>query len=145
VQVVTPGDSDAQTCATLAISDLSVPFCATTAAFIPPAAFSFAVLADAPFNQNMESTPFTLSTSTLEPITVSGGMFSVNGQPYTSASGTVKNGDRITVMLMTLGTSATETCMTLTIGGVPGQFCATTVTYRPPDPGLIVPLLLDDE
>src|SRR5262249_4149520 len=58
------------------------------------------------------------------PISVTGGTYSVNGGTYTSAAGTLNNGDTVSVRLTSASSMSTQTCATLTIGGVNGAFCA---------------------
>jgi len=65
------------------------------------------------------------------PISVTGGTFSINGGSYTSASGTVNNGNRVTVQVTSSGSYSTKTDATLTIGGVSDVFSVTT--EAPPD------------
>ena len=60
------------------------------------------------------------------PIVISGGTYSINGGSYTSASGTVSNGNTVTVQLTSSGSYSTTTNATLTIGGVSANFSVTT-------------------
>jgi len=43
-----------------------------------------------------------------------------------TANSTVNNNDAVSVRLVSAGTNGAQTCATLTIGGVSGQFCVTT-------------------
>src|SRR5262249_25528899 len=65
-------------------------------------------------------------------IGVSGGAYSVNGGGYTGAAGTVNNGDTLSVRLTSASSTSTQTCATLSIGGVNGAFCATTRALSAP-------------
>lgn len=65
------------------------------------------------------------------PISVVNGKYSINGAAYTSAAGTVKDGDKVQVRLTSSEDYATPTSTTLTIGGVSGVF--TGVTKVDPD------------
>ncbi len=60
------------------------------------------------------------------PVSITGGQYSINGGVYTSATGTINNGDRVSVQLTSSGSYATTTNATLTIGGVSGAFSVTT-------------------
>lgn len=51
-------------------------------------------------------------------VTVTGGQYSINGGPYTAASGKVKNGDRVTVQFVTSSAYSESTSVTLKIGSV---------------------------
>lgn len=61
-------------------------------------------------------------------ISITGGTYSVNGGAYTSASGTVNNGDTVSVRLAASGSYGVTTSAILTIGGVSDTFSATTLT-----------------
>jgi len=60
------------------------------------------------------------------PISITGGKYSINGGVYTNASGTVNNGDTVTVQQTSSGSYLTTTVATLTIGGVSDTFSVTT-------------------
>jgi len=59
-------------------------------------------------------------------ISITGGTYSINGDPYTSENGTVDNGDTVTVQQISSGTYSTTTDATLTIGGISDTFSVTT-------------------
>jgi hypothetical protein len=67
------------------------------------------------------------------PISITGGTYAINGEVYTSASGTVNNGDTVTVQLTSSGSYSTTTNATLTIGGVSDTF--SSITQGAPDSG----------
>jgi hypothetical protein len=60
------------------------------------------------------------------PISITGGEYSINGGAYTSAAGTVKNGDYVTVQVTASANYCDTTSATITIGGVATQFSVTT-------------------
>jgi len=60
-------------------------------------------------------------------ISVSGGEFSVNNEPFSSVSRTVTNGDLVTVRLIASSAYITTSQATLTIGGVSATFSVTTI------------------
>lgn len=61
-------------------------------------------------------------------ITVTGGQYAINDGPYTSAPGTVRGNDSVTVRVTSAPTPGTATRATLTIGSVSGHFVVTTAT-----------------
>jgi hypothetical protein len=63
-------------------------------------------------------------------ISISGGEYALNGGAYTTAAGTVSNGQTVTVRQTSSSSFSTTTMTTLTIGGVSGTF---SVTTRPAD------------
>ncbi|WP_257388842.1 DUF4082 domain-containing protein [Tahibacter caeni] len=126
--------------ATLTIGGVSADFIVTTAAAdIVPDPFAFA-----PQSGVAPATPVTSNAITVggidsaSPISITGGAYSINGAAYTSAAGTVQNGDTVSVQLMSSASFATQTRATLTIGGVSGTFDVVTRGAPPAQP---VPLL----
>ena len=61
-------------------------------------------------------------------ISITGGTYSINGGAYTNATGTVSNGNTVTVRQTSSGSYSTKTDAVLTIGGVSDTFSVTTVT-----------------
>jgi len=104
-----------------------------TVAFTPldtiPDAFSFTAQTGVALNTAVTSNTITVSgINAASSISITaGGSYSVNGGAFTTVSGTVNNGNTVAVRLTTSGSFSTQTCATLTIGGVQGSFCATTV------------------
>jgi len=66
------------------------------------------------------------------PVSITGGEYSVNSGAFTSAAGTVSNGNTVAVRLTSSGNYSTTTNATLTIGGVSGAFSVTTQLNKPP-------------
>jgi hypothetical protein len=94
-----------------------------------PDAFSFAALTGVPLRTAESSNTVTISGITKpSPISVSGGTYSINGGSYTSAAGTVNNGDTVTVQLTSSSSPSTASKATLTIGGLSADFSVTTTT-----------------
>jgi hypothetical protein len=92
-----------------------------------PDQFTFTDQTGVAMNTVVTSNTITVSgINAAAPISVSGGTYAINGGSYTSASGTVNNGDTVTVQLTSSGNNATTTNATLTIGGVSGTFSVTT-------------------
>src|SRR5262249_11006094 len=106
--------------------------------------FSFTAKTGTAFSSAITSDPITVSgINTATPTSIVGGLHSVNGGPFTAA-GTVNNGDSVRAQVMSSGHVNTQTCATLTIGGVSGQFCATTGPAPVFDIKALLPLLIDD-
>jgi hypothetical protein len=66
-------------------------------------------------------------------ISITGGTYSINSGSYTSADGTVNNGDTVTVQQTSSGSYSTTTDATLTIGGVSDTLSVTTQDDTAPD------------
>jgi len=65
-------------------------------------------------------------------ISIAGGTYSINGQPYVNTDGTVNNGDTVSVRQTSSASYSTKTNATLTIGGLSDTFSVTTLA-APPD------------
>ena len=93
-----------------------------------PAAFSFTAKTDVPPNTVVTSNIITVSgINTAAQISIVGGEYSVDGGAYTSAMGTVMNGQKVTVRLTSSPNFGTTTDAVLTIGGISCIFSVTTV------------------
>jgi uncharacterized repeat protein (TIGR01451 family) len=93
-----------------------------------PNAFSFTPVTNAPLSSVQTSNSITVSgTNAAAPISITGGEYSINGGPFTSAPGTVPPGATVVVRQTASGTPGTTTTATLTIGGVSAPFNVTTV------------------
>lgn len=60
-------------------------------------------------------------------ILISGGEYSISGGAYTSATGTVSNGDTVTLRQVSSASYSTQTDAVLTIGGISSTFSVTTL------------------
>ena len=110
-------------------------FCVTTQGTLDgtPDAFSFVGQTGVALSTTLTSNTITMSgINVTVPISVSGGTYSVNGGGYTGAAGTVNNGDTVSARLTSASSTSTQTCATLTIGGVSGAFCVTTLALPAP-------------
>ena len=93
-------------------------------------AFSFA----AATNKCMNSGAISASSGALScfsgtaPISIANGAYSIDGDNYTTAPGTVPVGSSVTVRVPTASTTNTTTTATLTINGKDFPFSATTTT-----------------
>jgi hypothetical protein len=84
-----------------------------------PGAFSFTDQTGVATSTPVESDTITVSgmdTGLTTPINITGGEYSKNGGAYTSAAGTVTNGDTIKVQLTSSANPATTVIATLTLG-----------------------------
>jgi hypothetical protein len=110
----------------------------SVAADVTPDAFSFADQTDVALSTPIESAAITVAgINSASTISVTGGEYSIDGGSFTSAAGTVNNGQSITVRHTSSADFVTETDTTLTIGGVSDVFTTTTVNMSAPD-GLAV-------
>ncbi|GAB4257310.1 MAG: hypothetical protein Kow0065_06490 [Methylomicrobium sp.] len=116
--------------ATLTVGGVSAAFTVTTlgdTVDTTPDAFSFPAQTEAPLNSTVASQSITVSgINAPAPISVVGGSYAVNNGGFTSASGTVNAGDRVTAQVQSANTHSTTTTATVTIGGVSGTFSVTT-------------------
>jgi len=95
-----------------------------------PDPFIFADQMDVALNSVITSNPITASgINAAAPISITGGTYSINAGSYTGSSGTVSNGNTVTVRQTSSGSYSTTTDATLTIGGVSDTF---SVTTQPP-------------
>lgn len=117
------------TSVTVKIGGVSGAFKITTVktADTTPDAFSFPPMTNAPINSLQTSTAITVSgINTGASVSVTGGSYSINGQPFTTAAGTVSNGDSVTVQQTTSSNFSTTTTTALKIGTVTGRYAVTT-------------------
>jgi hypothetical protein len=114
--------------ATLTIGEVSDTFSVSTlAADTTPDAFSFIDQSDVPLSAWITSSPIAISgINTASPISITGGQYSIDGGDYTSVSGTVTNGQTVTVRVMSSANWSTMTSAMLTIGDVSDLFSVTT-------------------
>ena len=116
---------------TLTIGGVSDTYSSTTGDFTP-AAFSFTDATGAEYSSTMTSNTITVSgINAATPISVTGGTYSINSGVYTSASGTVNNGDTVSVQHTSAATDNTTVNTTLTIGGVSDTYSSTTADFTP--------------
>ena len=130
VQLTSSGSYSTKTDTTLNIGGVSDTFSVTTIPSpdeTPPDQFTFTDQKDAALNTLVTSNEITVSGITSPAaISITGGTYSVNGGPYTNESGTVEDGDTVSVQQMSSGSYSTTTDTTLTIGGVSDTFSVTT-------------------
>jgi hypothetical protein len=120
--------SDTITCGTLLVSKLDI-----TAGWLEPYPddrpdpFAFDAVSDAPLNTVVTSGQATITgIDVAVPVSVTGGEYSVNGGPFTSAAGTVVAGNTVRVRLVSSSVPQTTTTAVLTVGTVAAGFEVTT-------------------
>ncbi|WP_211219677.1 alpha/beta hydrolase [Nevskia ramosa] len=117
------------TVATLTIGGVSAGFSVTTARAgdSVPDAFSFRALVDVDpsSTQNSDSIAIT-GIDVPSPVSVIGGLYSVNGGAYSGDPGTIRPGNTVSVQLLAPFTGSTTATATLNIGGVSADFRVTT-------------------
>ncbi len=93
-----------------------------------PAAFSFTAQTNIAPNTVVTSNSITVSgINTTAQISIVGGEYSIDGGAYTSAAGTVTDGQTVTVRLRSAPNFGTTTNAVLTIGGISSIFSVTTI------------------
>jgi hypothetical protein len=114
--------------AVVTVGGVSAKFAVTTAADVTPDAFTFAPKNDAQLNAEYTSDPITVSgIDVAVPVSIAGGLYSINGGDFTAAAGTVSAGQTITVKTTAAAKTETAQEAVITIGGVSGTFSVTTI------------------
>ena len=144
VRQTSSGSYSTATNTTLTIGGVSDTFSVTTiAADTTPDPFTFADQTGVSLGTVATSNTITVSgINSPATITITGGVYSINGGVFTSASGTVNNGDTVQVRLTSADAYSTTTSATLTIGGVSDTFSVTTLASSdlcPSDPNKTAP------
>lgn len=94
-----------------------------------PDAFSFTAQTGVALSAAVISNPITVAgIDAPTPISIAGGAYSVNGGAYTAATGTVDNGDTVTVQQSSAASHGATSTAILTIGGVSGAFGVVTTS-----------------
>ncbi len=135
LQQTSSGSFSTLTTATLDIGGVSGAFDVTTLAEdTTPNAFSFIAQTNVALSTLTTSNIITVSgINTASPISIAvGGTYSIDGGTYTSATGTVNNGDTVMLQQTSSGSFSTLTTATLDIGGVDGAFDVTTTLVVAP-------------
>lgn len=129
VRHTSAGAHSTKTTTTLTVGGVSASFSSTTgAADTTPDAFSFAPAANVPFGTVQTSAAATISgIDTAAAVTVSGGQYSIGcTAAFTSAAGTIGNGQTVCLRHTSAVVRNTAVTTTLTVGGVQGSFTSTT-------------------
>lgn len=92
-----------------------------------PDAFSFAPVTGATPGSVVQSAAISVQgIDAAAPIAVTGGQYSIDGGAFTSAPGTVENGESVVLRLTAAAGNSATTSATLDIGGVSASFSVTT-------------------
>ena len=92
-----------------------------------PSAFSFTAQTGAALGSTATSNAITVAgINTASAISIAGGTYSINSGSYTSAGGTVSNGNTVTLQQTASASPDNLTTATLTIGGISAAFDVTT-------------------
>lgn len=114
------------TTSTLTIGGVMASFTSTTGDGTPDQ-FGFASQNGVPRNATVTSGPATIAgLSIATPISVSGGSYSIGEGAFTTAAGTISNGQTVRVQHSSASGFQANTTTTLNIGGVTGSFTSTT-------------------
>ena len=115
----------------LTIGGVKDTFSSTTLASVPdttPNPFSFTDQTGIALSTTVTSNAITVAgINAPSAISISGGLYSINGGGYVATAGTVNNGNSITVRLISSPNYSTTTNALLTIGGVSDTFSVTTL------------------
>jgi hypothetical protein len=126
VEINAQSTYDSTATAVLTIGGATSSFAVTTGAE-PVLQGSFTSVSGAAVSSTQMSNPITVTgITTPAVISVTGGQYSINGGAFTSAAGTVKPGDQVSVQMTAPSTYGTTTASTLTIDGVSTNFSVTT-------------------
>lgn len=130
VKLITAPTNDTTTNATLTIGSYSDTFSATTKSIPPdpnPDPYTFASVTDANLNVEYPSEVANITGINVPiPISVNTGQYAINGGPFTSAVGTVVNGDQIELQLISSNSYNTTKTMTVTTGSYSTTYSVTT-------------------
>ncbi len=92
-----------------------------------PSGFTFTDVTGAALSTQYTSNAITVAgINTASAISITGGTYSINGGGYTGTSGTVVNGDTVSVRVTSSGSYSTAVDVVLTIGGVSDTYTVTT-------------------
>jgi hypothetical protein len=106
-----------------------------------PSAFSFTAQTGVALGASATSNTITVAgITTASAISIVGGTYSVNGGAYTATSGTVINGDTVTVKLTASGSYSTMTTAILSVGGI-NNTAFNVTTLKAPVAPVTIPLL----
>jgi hypothetical protein len=101
-----------------------------------PDAFSFADQTGVPTSSVITSAPITIAgIDAAAPVSVTNGEYSIDGGAWTSAGGTVTNGQQIRVRHTSSASYETATDTVLDVGGVTDTFTSTTGAEPAPGSG----------
>jgi hypothetical protein len=129
VRVNSPAQFSTQASATLTVGGVQVVFTVTTLdEDTTPDAFQFQAIGGAPRAQSFTSNETTISgINSAAPVSITGGEYSIDGGAFTSAAGTINEGQLVRVRVTSAALFSTATSAALNVGGVTGAFTVTTL------------------
>ena len=99
-----------------------------------PNAFTFTASTEAQTSTNITSPAVTISDiDAAASVSINGGEYSIGGGAFTSAAGSISNGQTLTVRITTSDKTNTPKEATVTVGGVSAKFVVTTAADVTPD------------
>lgn len=108
-----------------------------------PDPFSFTAVTGAALSSVYTSNTITISgIDTSTPVSISNGTYCINGGAYTSAVGSVVNGDTLAVRAISSSSNSVGVTATLTVGGTSAGFTVTTQALSGGTAGQAIGLLL---
>jgi hypothetical protein len=126
VEIDAPSTYDSTATAVLTIGGVTSSFAVTTGPE-PVLQGSFTSVSGAAVSSTQVSNPITVTgITTPAVISITGGQYSINGGAFTSAAGTVRPGDQVSVQMTAPSTFGATTASTLTVDGVSTSFSVTT-------------------
>ena len=134
LRVTASDNTNTATDVTVTVGGVSATFSVTTFADVTADAFAFTDKTDAEV-----STEYTSNTITLDgidiavPVSISGGEYSINGGAFTSAAGTISNGQTLSLRVTASEKTNTSKDVTVTVGEVSATFTVTTLADVTPD------------
>lgn len=118
---------------TVTVGGVSATFSVTTFADTTADAFSFTAVTGAELNKEYTSEAITVSgIDVAVPVSVTGGLYSINGGEFTSAAGTVSASQTITLKATSGNNTDTTQNAVLSIGSISGTFAVTTIPDTTP-------------
>lgn len=129
VRVTASAQFSAAASVQLTIGGVTGSFSVTTiAADTTPDAFTFGSAVDVmPGSEQVSSAATISGLNTNAPISIDSGSYSINGSAFTSAAGSIGNGDTVTVRQTASSNFSTTTTSTLTIGGISAAYRVSTI------------------
>lgn len=118
---------------TVTIGGVSATFNVTTLVDITADAFSFTAVTGAELNKEYTSETITVSgIDVAVPVSVSGGLYSINGGEFTSSASSVSAGQTITLKATSGNNTDTTQNAVLSVGSISGTFAVTTIPDTTP-------------
>ena len=135
IRVLSSAGSGLTTSATVNVGGITATFSVTTApaggvvGISTPNPFSYTAQTNVAPSTQIDSLPAaTISgINVASPVTVVGGLYSINSGAFTSASGSITNGQTLAIRVLSSAGSGLTTSATVNVGGISATFSVTTV------------------